>query len=80
MTGGREIVQVGMSSVVPPLQPALSGVRQDLRPDALGFTRNGRVHTFYDLVQAEGGVNAAHDHGHPSTAEVSGHLIGAVRL
>jgi hypothetical protein len=40
MTGGREIVQVGMSSAVPALQPALSGVRQDLRPDALGFTRN----------------------------------------
>jgi len=58
----------------------MSGVLQDLRPDALGFPRDDRVHTLHDLVQAHGCVNAAHDDGHAQTPEVSGHFIGSVRL
>jgi hypothetical protein len=80
MTGQRHIVHLGEPSVIHAFQAAMPEVIQDLRPDALGFPRDDRVHMLGDLVQAHGRMDAAHDDGHSETAQVSGHFIGAVRL
>ena len=80
MPGRRHIGHFGEPSVIPAFQAAVPGVVQDLRPDALGFAGDNRVHVLQGLVQAHGGVNAAHDDRHAPAPELGGHLIGAVGL
>src|SRR5208337_5689245 len=78
--GGRNPVYLGEASVIPALQAAVPTVLQDLRPDAFGLPCDDRVHTLHGLVHAHGCMNATHDHGHAQAPEVSGHIIGTVRL
>ena len=80
MAGKRDIVHLGQPSVIPAFEATMTGILQDLPPDALGFPRDDRVHTRHGLVRTHGGMDATHDHGHAQTPEVSGHFISAVRL
>ena len=75
--GGRIWLDLGESAVVAALERAVPDVLEDLRPDAFGFARDDRVHALQGLVQAHGGVNAAHDDRHAQAPEVGGHFIGA---
>src|ERR1035438_9727542 len=65
MPGGRYLVYLGEPVIIPALQAAMPGIRQNLRPDALGFPRDDRVHTLPGLVQAHGCMNAAMTTGTP---------------
>ncbi len=78
--GEGDGVDLREAAVIPALQTAVLGVLEDLRPDALGFARDDRVHALHGLVQAHGCVNTAHDDRHAQAPEVRGHFIGPVRL
>ena len=58
----------------------MTGVLENPRPDAFGFPRNDWVHTLRDLIQAHGGMNAAHDDGHAKASKVGRDLVRAIRL
>jgi len=51
MTGQCQVVNVRQSSSIPMLQTAVLGVRQELRPDTLGFSSNNGFTVF---VSADG--------------------------
>ena len=80
MAGDGNLVHIGLAAIVAALEATLLDIRENLRPDLLGFTGHDGIGGAHGLVGAHGRMNAAHDDGHAEPAEERRHFVGAVRL
>ena len=80
MSGRANLLYPGQPAVVPALQAALPRILQDLVPDAFRLARDHGVNPLAHFFEAHGGVDAAHDHGHPQTAKMVRHDVRSACL